>query len=161
FGAVLEHHATHSAMAYVNAPDRRCSANLDPEFSPSRSQRLRNRSHASHDVSVKALQFVFSSAEQVEQQTDRRPRLVWSPMFSVNVIRQKHGFDFLRLKLMVEKLPQTAGEERDQLRNLGTRNAAKSFAHTEQVRPTPHRRQVNFRRRLQKKGLQVARQFLQ
>ena len=112
-------------------------------------------------MSVKALQFVLSAAEQMKEQSDGCPRLVRSAMLAVDVVGQKHRLHFLGLIVMIEKLAQAAGEERYKLRDFSTGNATKSFPHPEQVSPALHGGGVDFRRRLHEERLQITCQLFQ
>src|SRR4051794_38489187 len=97
----------------------------------------------------------------MEKKSDRSARLIRSAMFAVNIVRQKHSLDFLGLIILIEKLPEAAGQKRNQLGDLGVRDAAKPLSHAEQVAPTFHTGGVDFRRRFQKKRLQIPSQLFQ
>src|SRR5215469_17417062 len=97
----------------------------------------------------------------MKQQPDRCPRLVWPAMFAVYIVGQEHSFHFLGLIILIQELSETAGEKRNELRDLVLRYAAKTLAHAKQVYPTLAAAGVNFRRRFDEKRLQVARQHFQ
>ncbi len=158
---VLQYNAAGSPVANLNPLYRGRSPNLHAQFLPRRSQRLSNRSHPAHNVPIKPLQLVLPAAQQMKQQSDRRSRLVRPAMLAVNVVRQEHRFHLFGFVIVIEKLSQTPGKKRNQLRNLRARNPAKAFAHAKQVAPAAHRRRINLRRRLHKKRLQITRQLLQ
>ena len=89
--------------------DRRRRTNFNSKFSSRGRQRLRDRAHAANHVAIKALQLMFSTAQQVKQQSDCGARLVRSPMLAINIVGEKHGFYFFRRVVVVEEFAQTTG----------------------------------------------------
>src|SRR5262249_57724970 len=58
-----------------------------------RGHRLGDRAHAAEDVAVEALEVVVAAGEQVEEQTERRPRRIRSAVFAVDVVGEKERLD--------------------------------------------------------------------
>ena len=137
-GAIFQYYATSSAVADIDLRHWSGGANFDSELSSRRRQRLGDRAHAAHDVSVEALQFVLAATQQMKEQADGRARLIRSAMFAIDVIGQEHGFHFFGFVIVIEKFAQAPGQERNQLRDLSARNPAESLAHAKQVGPAAH-----------------------
>src|SRR5271169_3231312 len=104
---------------------------------------------------------MLTAAQQMKEQADCRPRLVRAAMLAIDVVGEKHGLHLFRFVMVVEKLAQAAGEERDQLRNFVARDSPKPPACAEQIHPSTKAGGIDFRRRLEKKWLQIAGQPLQ
>src|SRR5579871_12846 len=104
---------------------------------------------------------MFSSAQQMKQQPDCCARLIGAAMFAVYIVGQKQSLHFLRLIVLIQKLPKTPAEKGNELRNLLLRDAAKALAYAKQVHPTLAAGGVKFRRRFHEKRLQVARKLFQ
>ena len=145
----------------VDLRHRGRSADLHPQLLPGGRERLRDRAHAAHHVAIEALQFMLTAAQQMKQQPDRSARLIRPAMLAINVVGQKHGLHLLGFVIVVEKLAQAAGEKRNQLRDFCAGNSAKTLAHAKQIGPSAQACGIDLRRRLQKEGLQIARQLLQ
>ena len=160
-GAIFQHHAARPAVADIDVRHRCGGPDFDSELSSRRCQRLGDRAHAAHHVSIEALQFVLAAAQQMEEQADGRARLIRSAMLAINVVGKEHGLHFFGLVIVIEKFAQASGQEGNQLRDFVTRNPAEFFSHAKQVGPAAHASGVDLRRRLHEKRLQVARQFFQ
>ena len=89
-----------------------------PSFLPRSRQRLGDRAHAAHHVSVESLQFVLAAAQQVKQQANGCAWLVRSTMLAINVVGEKHRLHLFGLVVVIEKFAQASGEKGNQLRNL-------------------------------------------
>ena len=110
---------------------------------------------------VEALQFMFSPAQQVKKQTDRSARLKRPAMLAVDVVGEKQGLDFIGFIMAIQKVAQTPGQERNELRNFQVGDRPESFGNPKKVRPPLQAVRIDFWRRLQKERLQVMSQLLQ
>ena len=87
-------------------------ADLGAEAAGRRRHGLGDRAHAADHVPVEALLLVLAPREQVEQQAQRRARLVGPAVLAVDVVGQEQRLDLVRLVVAVEELAEAAGQER-------------------------------------------------
>ena len=62
-------------------------------------------------MAVEALDFSISASEQMKQQAERRPRIVWAAVLSIEIVGEKHRFHFLGFVVAIEKIAEAAGEK--------------------------------------------------
>ena len=123
-GAVLQRDAGRAAGARVDARDGRVGADLRAEPLRGLGHRAGDRAHAADHVPVEPLDVVVAAGQQVEQQPDRRPRLVRPAVLAVHVVRQVQRLHLVRLEVAVQVVAQAPGQERDHLPDLVAVDAA-------------------------------------
>src|SRR5437899_5089976 len=97
----------------------------------------------------------------MEEQPESGAGLVRASVFAIDVVGEKQRFYFFGFVVTVEEVAEAAGQERAQLRDFGGGDSAKAFAGAEQVGPSIDRLDARLQRRLKKKWLQIAGQFLE
>src|SRR6516165_7805068 len=104
---------------------------------------------------------MLATTEQVKQQPQGRTRIIRATVFPIDTIGQEKSFHFLRLVIAIQKLAQAAGQEGNQLCDLGAGNSPEALAGAQQVPPTVQAIDLELRWRLKKKGLEIAGQLLE
>ena len=153
--AVFEDDAAHSSAARIDLLDRAAGADFRSEASGRRGHSVGDGAHATHDVSVEALLFALTAAEEVEQQPESAAGLVRAAVFAIDIVGKKQCFYLFGFVVTVEEVTEAAGQERDQLRDLSGGDSAKAFAGAEQVGPSVKRLCTGLGRRLEKKWLEI------
>src|SRR5208337_1307854 len=161
FRAVFKHYASHSSIARIDLLNWCTGADFGAEGSGRFGHGTGDGAHAAHHVAVEALLLVLAAAEQVEKQAECGAGLVGASVFAVDIVSEKQRFYFFGFVVAVEEVTEAASQERDQLRDFGAGDSAKAFARAEQVSPSVERLGAGFGRRLEKKWLQIASQFLE
>ena len=105
--AVLERDAAGAPSSHDDArrPARRCGSR--PRAARAgRRHRLRDRAHAADHVAHEALELVLAAGEQVEEQAERRARLVRAAVLAVDVVGEHERLDLLGLVVAVEEVAE-------------------------------------------------------
>ncbi len=134
---------------------------FDAQFSPGRCKRLRDRAHSPEHVAAKSLRLAIAAAQQMKEKAHRRASIVRPAVLAVDIIREKQRFDFLGLVVPIEKIAQAASKERNKLSDFLCRHPAKPISDAQQLPPAFRPAKRGIRRRLQKKWLQITREFFQ
>src|SRR5882757_9712058 len=97
----------------------------------------------------------------MKEQTERGSGVVRAAMLARHIICEEHRLDFLGFVMPIEKIAQAGSKKRNKLPDLFRRHPPKTIPDAQQFPPTfsPAKRWI--RRRLQKKRLQIAREFFQ
>ena len=158
---VLQNDAAGFPVAHVDGCDRGLGQDFCSESPRRRRHRLRDGAHAAENVAVETLDLVLAAGQQMEEKAQGRSGRIGSAVFAVDVVREKECLDLLGLVVAVEEVAERAGQERDHAPGLGGRDAAEAAADAqrfEKPRPSPR---SDVRGRLEKEGLEVAREALE
>ena len=136
-------------------------ADLGAELAGGRGHGLRDRAHAADHVAVEALELVLAARQEVEEQAERRAGRVGSAVLAVDVVGEEERLDLLGLVVAVEEVSEAAGQERDHAADLAARDRRETPADPQRLEEAREAPRVHVRRRLEKEGLEVAREPLQ
>ena len=159
--AIREHDAGRAAAFDAHRGDIRGGPQLDARAAAGFGHGRRDRAHSAHHVPDEALLRLRAAAQQVEQQTEQRARVVGPAVLAVEAVRENQRLEVRRGERAVEKFSEAAGGESDQVRNLAPAHAAKLQREPEQLAESAEALPVQVGRRLHEERLEVTREARQ
>jgi len=97
----------------------------------------------------------------MEQQTHGGTRTVRPAVLAIEVVCQDQGLDLFTIKITINQVGETSGQEHQHLGNFVTTDAAHTLACPEQFHETLDSPGMDIRRRLHEIRLQIRSQFFQ